>query len=151
MGAEQTPGIQGDTDYRSLAAEEGESAEAAEKGGARTQTLVLAQPGNVDALGLVIKCVRIGRWKACLECGWLYCRIVITLMVLNASPGEGFCATETGCRERSAARFQREERHMIWSRELVKQGTRKAAYVLAATVAGVFANPQQALAAVVQA
>ena len=40
---------------------------------------------------------------------------------------------------------------MIWSRELVKQGTRKAAYVLAATVAGVFANPQQALAAVVQA
>ncbi|MFL5166278.1 MAG: hypothetical protein ACJ8D8_08740 [Microvirga sp.] len=40
---------------------------------------------------------------------------------------------------------------MIWSRELVKQGTRRAAYVLAATVAGVLANPQQALAAVVQA
>src|SRR5215210_3604425 len=53
-----------------LAAEEGESAEAAEKAGARTQTLVLARPGNADALGLVIKCVRIGRWKACLECGW---------------------------------------------------------------------------------
>ena len=40
---------------------------------------------------------------------------------------------------------------MISVRELVKQGTRRAAYVLAATVAGVLANPQQALAAVVQA
>ena len=61
-----------------LSAEEAESAEAAEKGGARTQTLVLTRPGNADALGLVMKCVRIGRWKACLECGWLYCRIVIS-------------------------------------------------------------------------
>jgi len=61
-----------------LGPEEGESAEAADKAGARTQTLVLARPGNTDALGLVIKCVRIGRWKACLECGWLYCRIVIS-------------------------------------------------------------------------
>ena len=40
---------------------------------------------------------------------------------------------------------------MIWLRELVKQGTRKVPYVLAATVAGFVANAQPALAAQVQA
>ncbi len=40
---------------------------------------------------------------------------------------------------------------MIWSRELVKQGTRRAAYVFATTVAGFIMNPQHALAAQVQA
>jgi len=40
---------------------------------------------------------------------------------------------------------------MIWSRELVKQGTRRAAYVVATTVAGFITNPQHALAAQVQA
>jgi hypothetical protein len=40
--------------------------------------LVLTRPGHPDAIGLVIYCVRWGRWKICLECGWFYCRIVIT-------------------------------------------------------------------------
>jgi hypothetical protein len=44
---------------------------------ARTQTLVLSQPGQADALGLTIKCVTIRGWRFCLECGWLYCRIVV--------------------------------------------------------------------------
>jgi hypothetical protein len=44
---------------------------------AREQTLVLAQPGHPDALGLTLGCVRIKGHKVCLECGWLYCRIVI--------------------------------------------------------------------------
>lgn len=39
--------------------------------------LVLVAPGRPDALGLTIGCVRWGRLKVCLECGWLYCRIVI--------------------------------------------------------------------------
>lgn len=39
--------------------------------------LVLVQPGRPDALGLTIGCVRFGRFKVCLECGWLWCRIVI--------------------------------------------------------------------------
>lgn len=38
----------------------------------------LVRPGNPQALGLTIGCIRIGRRiKVCLECGWLYCRIVI--------------------------------------------------------------------------
>ena len=45
---------------------------------ARTQALVLSQPGQADALGLTIKCVTIRGWRFCLECGWLYCRIVVT-------------------------------------------------------------------------
>jgi len=43
----------------------------------RTQTLVLSRPGQADALGLTIKCVTIRGWRFCLECGWLYCRIVV--------------------------------------------------------------------------
>lgn len=45
---------------------------------ARTQTLVFSQPGQAGALGLTIKCVTIRGWRFCLECGWLYCRIVVT-------------------------------------------------------------------------
>ena len=41
------------------------------------QTLVLAQPCHANALGLTIGCIKVRRWKICLECGWLYCRIVI--------------------------------------------------------------------------
>jgi hypothetical protein len=41
------------------------------------QTLVFVRPGAADALGFTIGCVRVGRVKVCLECGWLYCRIVI--------------------------------------------------------------------------
>lgn len=38
----------------------------------------LVRPGNPDALGLTIGCIRIGRRvKICLECGWFYCKIVI--------------------------------------------------------------------------
>jgi hypothetical protein len=39
--------------------------------------LVLVRPGEPTALGLTIGCIRWRRWKVCLECGWLYCRIVI--------------------------------------------------------------------------
>lgn len=44
----------------------------------RVQTIVLAQPGHPDAVGLVIKCVTIRGWRICLECGWFWCRIVVT-------------------------------------------------------------------------
>jgi hypothetical protein len=39
--------------------------------------LVLVGPGHPEALGLTIGCIRIWRFKICLECGWFYCRIVI--------------------------------------------------------------------------
>ena len=42
------------------------------------QTLVLSRPGKADVVGLTIKCVKIRGWRFCLECGWLYCRIVVT-------------------------------------------------------------------------
>lgn len=45
---------------------------------AARDTLSLVRPGHADALGLVIKCVRVGKWRFCLECGWLWCRIVVT-------------------------------------------------------------------------
>jgi hypothetical protein len=41
-------------------------------------TIVLTRPGHSDAVGLVIKCSRVGKWKICLECGWIWCRIVIS-------------------------------------------------------------------------
>jgi hypothetical protein len=41
------------------------------------QVLVLTRPGHFDAVGLTIGCIRVGRIKICLECGWFYCRIVI--------------------------------------------------------------------------
>ncbi len=44
----------------------------------RGETLVLTQSGHAGALGLVIKCVRVGKWRICLECGWIWCRIVVT-------------------------------------------------------------------------
>lgn len=38
----------------------------------------IVRPGNPNALGLTIGCIRIGRRvKVCLECGWFYCKIVI--------------------------------------------------------------------------
>ena len=43
-----------------------------------SDTLVFVRPGHADAVGLVIKCVRIGKWRFCLECGWIWCRIVVT-------------------------------------------------------------------------
>lgn len=42
------------------------------------ESLVLVRPGRADALGLTIKCVKIKGWKFCLECGWLYCKVVVT-------------------------------------------------------------------------
>lgn len=44
----------------------------------RGPSLSFVRPGHADAVGLVIKCVRIGKWRVCLECGWLWCRIVVT-------------------------------------------------------------------------
>lgn len=40
--------------------------------------LAFVSPGHAGAIGLVIGCIHIGRWTACLECGWIWCRIVIT-------------------------------------------------------------------------
>ena len=42
------------------------------------EAVVFVRSGHADAVGLVIKCVRIGKWRVCLECGWIWCRIVIT-------------------------------------------------------------------------
>ena len=42
------------------------------------ETIVLVRPGNPAIVGLVIGCIRIGRWRICLECGWFWCRVVIT-------------------------------------------------------------------------
>jgi len=49
-----------------------------EAAGTRVQSLVLARPGHPDAVGLVIKCITIRGWRICLECGWIWCRIVVT-------------------------------------------------------------------------
>lgn len=44
------------------------------------QVLVLTRPGKPQVLGLTIGCIRIGsNVKVCLECGWLWCRIVIVV------------------------------------------------------------------------
>lgn len=43
----------------------------------KDSVLVVVGPGHADAVGLTIGCIRKGKWKICLECGWLYCRIVI--------------------------------------------------------------------------
>lgn len=48
-----------------------------EEFGGPADQLVLVRPGNPTALGLTLGCIRWRRWKICLECGWLYCRIVI--------------------------------------------------------------------------
>jgi hypothetical protein len=53
--------------------EEEPSAQEENKG----QTLVLVRPGNANALGFTIGCITIHGRRYCLECGWLYCRIVI--------------------------------------------------------------------------
>jgi hypothetical protein len=41
------------------------------------QTITLVRPGSPEALGFTIGCIKIRGVKICLECGWLYCRIVI--------------------------------------------------------------------------
>jgi hypothetical protein len=42
------------------------------------ESMSLVRPGHSGAVGLVIKCVRIRKWRFCLECGWIWCRIVVT-------------------------------------------------------------------------
>ena len=39
--------------------------------------MTLARPGVADAVGLTIGCIKINRFRVCLECGWFYCRVVI--------------------------------------------------------------------------
>lgn len=42
------------------------------------EPLVFVQPGHPGMLGLTIGCIRISKaCVACLECGWLYCRLVL--------------------------------------------------------------------------
>jgi hypothetical protein len=45
--------------------------------GSQGRNLVLARPGNADALGFTVACITIRGRRYCLECGWLYCHIVI--------------------------------------------------------------------------
>lgn len=49
-----------------------------EEEGNRVQTLVFLRPGNAAAIGLTLGCITWGRFRVCLECGWFYCRIVIS-------------------------------------------------------------------------
>jgi hypothetical protein len=44
----------------------------------RGESLVLVRPGQANAVGLTLGCIDIGGWEVCLECGFFYCRIVIT-------------------------------------------------------------------------
>jgi hypothetical protein len=44
----------------------------------RGESLVFVRPGHAEALGLIIKCVKVGKWKFCLECGFIWCRIVVS-------------------------------------------------------------------------
>lgn len=41
-------------------------------------SISITRPGNPQALGLTIGCIRRGKWRICLECGWIWCRIVIS-------------------------------------------------------------------------
>lgn len=43
----------------------------------RAEGISLIKPGHPNAVGLTIKCVKIRKWRVCLECGWIWCRIVI--------------------------------------------------------------------------
>ena len=43
----------------------------------RGNQLVLVRPGNPTALGFTIGCITIHGRRYCLECGWIFCRIVI--------------------------------------------------------------------------
>jgi|SRR5581483_2336962 len=40
-------------------------------------TITLVRPGSPEALGFTLGCITIHGVRICLECGWLYCRIVI--------------------------------------------------------------------------
>lgn len=46
--------------------------------GKETPVIALVRPGHADAVGIVIGCIHVGHWTFCLECGWFYCRIVVT-------------------------------------------------------------------------
>ncbi len=41
------------------------------------RSLVLIRPGQPDALDFKVGCVTIRGHRVCLECGWIWCRIVI--------------------------------------------------------------------------
>jgi hypothetical protein len=49
----------------------------AEADEAEGEALVFVRAGDVTAVGLTIGCIKWRRFRVCLECGWLYCRIVI--------------------------------------------------------------------------
>jgi hypothetical protein len=42
------------------------------------ESITLVRSGNPAIVGLKIACVRAGKWRICLECSWLWCRIVLT-------------------------------------------------------------------------
>lgn len=39
--------------------------------------MVMMLPGHPEALGFTVGCIRIRGRRYCLECGWIWCRIVI--------------------------------------------------------------------------
>jgi hypothetical protein len=51
--------------------------EPADLEGGKGSVLSLVTPGNPEALGFTLGCITIWKVKVCLECGWLYCRVVI--------------------------------------------------------------------------
>lgn len=40
------------------------------------------RPGHADIVGIVLGCITIRNWHICLECGWFWCRIVISTTFL---------------------------------------------------------------------
>jgi hypothetical protein len=47
--------------------------------GGDTPVLAFTRPGHADAVSnIVLGCIHVGRWTVCLECGWIWCRIVVT-------------------------------------------------------------------------
>lgn len=55
----------------------GSGSEAGSAGEQSERSLILVQPGNPTALGLTIGCIHVRNVQICLECGWIWCRIVI--------------------------------------------------------------------------
>ncbi len=47
--------------------------------GGDTPVLAFVCPGHANAVGdIVLGCFHIRQWVICLECGWFWCRIVVT-------------------------------------------------------------------------
>ncbi len=43
-----------------------------------SESVVLVRSGDLNMVGLTLGCIRVGKWKICIECSWILCRIVVT-------------------------------------------------------------------------